>query len=345
MVLAALFVLGVLLMPTVWSAPKNEAMAACIGRLRPSLRPLDLASFVPPSADETAFLAFYGLDLPGARHWLGTLELAEHRIAVHVYEPPAPAATVLIAHGYYDHAGVWNHVLGPLVTAGYRVVIYDQPGHGLSDGEPAAIDDFQTYVRVLDGMVGFAAAAFPGDLHLVAHSMGAGVVADWLLQGNGEGVGRVVLLAPLFHSSAWGVSRFGHAVVGRWFHAMPRKYRRNSGDAQFLAFVRADPLQHDALPASWVSALGRWNRQVVAREPSPRSVLVLQGDRDTTVAWRHNLRLLARLFPNAEVRLIEAGQHQLMNEALPLRDQVVRQILDGLQPVAGAPPPPGGPAR
>ena len=345
MVLGVLFVAGVLLMPTVWSAPKNEAMAACIGRLRPSLRPLDLTESVPPSADETAFLAFYGLDLPEARHWLGTLELADCRIAVHVYEPPAPTATVLVAHGYYDHAGVWNHVLGPLVAAGYRVVIYDQPGHGLSAGEPAAIDDFQTYVRVLDGMVSFAATVFPGDLHLVAHSLGAGVAADWLLQGNGQEVGRVVLLAPLFHSTAWGVSRFGHAVVGRWFHAMPRKYRENSGDAQFLAFVRADPLQYGALPASWVGALGRWNRQVAAREPSPRFLVVLQGDRDTTVAWKHNLRLLGRLFPNAEVRLIEGGQHQLMNEALPLRDQVVQQVLDGLQPVAEVPLPLDGPAR
>lgn len=345
MVLAVLFVVGVLLMPTVWSAPKNEAMAACIGRLRPSLRPLDLASVAPPSADETAFLAFYGLDLPGARHWLGTQELADHRIAVHVYEPPEPTATVLIAHGYYDHAGVWNHVLGPLLGAGYRVVIYDQPGHGLSDGEPAAIDDFQTYVRVLNGIVGFAATTFPGDLHLVAHSLGAGVVADWLLQGNADRVSRVVLLAPLFRSSAWGLSRFGHAAVGRWFHAMPRKYRRNSSDAQFLAFVRADPLQYDALPASWVSALGRWNRQVPTREPSPRSLLVLQGDRDTTVAWQHNRRLLSRLLPNAEVRLIEGGQHQLMNEGPLLRDHVVRQVLDGLQPVAKVPLPLGGPAR
>lgn len=330
MALAVLFIAGILVMPVVLSAPKNEEMAACIDRLRPALPPLDVTVVASLGKDEAAFLAFYGLDVPGARHWLGTLALTENRIAVHVYAPPEPQATVVIAHGYYDHAGVWNRVLGPLVAAGYRVVIYDQPGHGLSAGEPAAIDDFQTYVQVLDGIVAYTTGMFPGKVHLLAHSMGAGVAADWFLQGKGANVDRVVLLAPLFRSSAWGFSRFGHAVVGRWFHSLPRKYRENSGDTQFLAFVRADPLQYERLPASWVSALGRWNRQVAGRSPSSRPLFVVQGDCDTTVAWEYNLHLLAKLFPQAEVHLVPGARHQLMNEASPLREEVIGDILAGL---------------
>lgn len=330
MALAVLLIAGILVMPVVRSAPKNAEMAACIERLRPALRPLDVAAAATPDQDEAAFLSFYGLDVPGAQHWLGTLGLAHRRIAVHVYEPPDPQATVVIVHGYYDHAGVWSHVLGPLVVAGYRIVIHDQPGHGLSDGEPAAIDDFQTYVQVLDGVVAYATRTFPGKTHLLAHSMGAGVVADWFLQGNGASVDRAVLLAPLFHSSAWGLSRFGHAVVGRWFHSLPRTYRKNSGDARFLAFVRADPLQCGRLPASWVDALGRWNRRVAGYSPCSRSLYVVQGDRDTTVAWEHNLRLLGRLFSQSEVRLAPGARHQLMNETPSLRDEVVADILSAL---------------
>jgi alpha-beta hydrolase superfamily lysophospholipase len=237
---------------------------------------------------------------------------------------------VVLAHGYYDHMGVWRHLLAALVAADWRVVCYDQPGHGLSGGEPAAIADFQTYVEVLDGIVGFAAERFPGDLQVVGHSMGAGVAADWLLQERGTAAGRVVLLAPLFHSSAWGLSRFGHTVAGQWFRAMPRKYRRNSGDADYLAFVRADPLQYGTLPASWVEALGRWNRQVAARPPSQRPLLVLQGGDDTTVDWGYNLPLLERLFPRADVRLVAGARHQLLNESPSLREAVVRQVLETL---------------
>jgi alpha-beta hydrolase superfamily lysophospholipase len=326
----ALLILALLVVPNVFSSPKNQEMTACVERLRGSLQSLDLSRPHVPTDDETAYLAFYGLDVPGARHWLGTREWAGHRVAVQVFEPDTARATVVIAHGYYDHAGVWRHVIRPLVGAGYRVVIYDQPGHGLTDGEPAAIGDFQTYVKVLDGAVGLAATRFPGKLHLVAHSMGAGVVADWLLQGKGKPADHVVLLAPLFHSTAWGISRLGHAVVGRWFHAMPRKYRRNSGDPKFLAFTRADPLQCARLPSSWVTALGRWNRELATRSPCQRSVVVYQGDRDTTVAWKHNIPLLRRLFPKAAIHMVKGGQHQLMNETPKLRAQVIQGVLTSL---------------
>jgi len=329
--LGGVLLLGlVLLIPAVLSSPKDMAMSACIGRLRSRLPPLDLAKPHSPSEDEKAFLAFYGLAVPGAEHWLGTRMLAGHRVAVHVFEPPQAKGTVLIVHGYYDHAGVWRQVIPSLVADRYRVIIHDQPGHGLSDGERAGIDDFQTYVEVLDGMVSFTAESFPGKLHLVAHSMGAGVAVDWLLQGDRQEVDRVVLLAPLFRSAAWGISRFGHAVIGRWFRAMPRKYRKNSGDAEFLAFTRADPLQHERVPSSWVTALGVWNRQLAKRTPSQRPVTVLQGDCDTTVAWKHNRSLLARLLPEADIHMVTGGQHQLMNDAPALRQQVIGQILGAL---------------
>lgn len=319
---------------TVLASPaKDAAMAACVGRLSSSLPPLDLDR--PPLAGEdvAAYRAFYGLAVPDARLWLGTLDVASHRIAVQVCEPPAPGGTVLLVHGYYDHMGVWRHLLAGLLADGWRVVLYDQPGHGLSGGEPAAIADFQTYVEVLDGVAAWAAECCPGDLHLVAHSMGAGIAADWLLQEKGEGVDRVVLLAPLFRSSAWGVSRFGHGTVGRWFRSMPRTYRRNSGDADYLAFVRADPLQCDRLPASWVEALGQWNRQFADRQPSSRPLLVLQGRRDSTVDWRHNLALLQRLFPAAETRVLADARHQLLNESPSLRDSVLRQVRAALAPL------------
>jgi alpha-beta hydrolase superfamily lysophospholipase len=329
-VLTALLILALFVVPNVLSSPKDAEMTACVTRLRKELQPLDPSRAHVATSDEAEYLAFYGLDVPGARHWLGTRDWAGHRVAVQVFEPEAAQSTVLIVHGYYDHAGVWQHVIRALVKADYRVVIYDQPGHGLTDGEPAGIDDFQTYVKVLDAAAELAAGSYPGDLHVVAHSMGAGVVADWLLQGNGEQVDRVVLLAPLFHSTAWGISRFGHAVFGRWFRSLPRKYRRNSGDAEFLAFVRADPLQCERLPSSWVTALGRWNRALAARSPCQRPLVVYQGDRDTTVDWKHNIPLLRRLFPKADVHMVEGGQHQLMNEAPELREQVIQDVLASL---------------
>jgi alpha-beta hydrolase superfamily lysophospholipase len=330
LVFLALLILAVLVAPMTFSAEKNETMAACVEQVRDGLRPLDLSRPQSPTEAEADFLAFYGLDVAGAQPWVGTRKLAGQDVAVHVFGPEQARATVLICHGYYDHSGVWRRVIPVLTVAHYRVVIYDQPGHGLSDGDRASIDDFQTYVEVLDGMVSFVADRFPGDPHIVAHSMGAGVVADWILQGHGEDVRQVVLLAPLFHSTAWGVSRLGHNVIGRWFTSMPRKYRKNSGDAEFLAFSKADPLQHGRVPSSWVAALGRWNRDIEGRAPSDRDVTVIQGDQDTTVDWKYNSRLMRRLFPQARIEMVAGGQHQLMNDTPRLRERTIQFIQDAL---------------
>jgi len=65
---------------TVLASPaKDAAMAACVGRLSSSLPPLDLDR--PPLAGEdvAAYRAFYGLAVPGARLWIGTLDVVSRR--------------------------------------------------------------------------------------------------------------------------------------------------------------------------------------------------------------------------------------------------------------------------
>ena len=38
----------------------------------------------------------------------------------------------LISHGYYDHAGLYGHLIEHLLSRGWNVAIFDQIGHGLS---------------------------------------------------------------------------------------------------------------------------------------------------------------------------------------------------------------------
>lgn len=283
-----------------------------------------------PGPGPSEYLRFYGLPMAEARYSAGTLESAGVSIALHSFDPPARRGVVVLAHGYYDHAGSLAHLIQRLVAEGYAVIAYDQPGHGLSGGEAGSIDSFATYAAVLRDVIGLALREFGGPCHFVGFSLGAAGGIELLTQGDAPEVHGVVLLAPLLRSSFWNVSRLGYHLSGQGEVLVRRVFARNSSDEEYLQLVRRDPLQLTYVSRRWFRALLRWNEALETRPPSTRRVLVVQGTNDLTVAWRHNLRELRRLFPNAVVKTLPGARHQLPNEAQALREHVLAAVVDYL---------------
>ena len=309
-------------------ATEASLTAEQTARVRETLPRLSLNAEREWTAAENRYLEFYELKPAGAGHCFGFLPVESRRIAVHVFVPPDARGSVLLVH----HAGVMNRLIHDLLRQGYAVLVYDQPGHGLSDGARATVGDFAEYVAVLRHMAQFTTAQLPGPAHLVAHSMGCAITMDYLLNHTGIAFRRVVLMAPLIHSAHWDLSGFGNRIAGKLVKTIPRVFRKNSSDPEFLAFTRRDPLQTRAVPLAWVRALGEWNERFEHYPASAREVLVIQGDRDTTVDWQYNLRALSGKFPRATVRELKGAGHQLMNEAPLPRARVFGLIREHLEP-------------
>ncbi len=338
--------------PPLSANPSSGNIRTRIEQARREMRPLDFRlRAYPPST--RAYLAFYGLDIGGTEHFFGSFSSGTFRLAAHVFVPrperPSPAdledgeaGTVVLVHGYYDHAGVLNHLIRSLLANGHTVAVYDHPGHGLSSGERAAIDDFATYTSVLRDFLAICRNNLDGPIHLVAHSMGCAVVTDYLLAprspaGTKRGaspprpaLGQIVFLAPLYHSAAWKLSSAGQRLTSPFLTSVPRKFRNNSSDPAFRRFVRRDPLQTRRVPLKWVSALRDWNERAEGYPASSRPITVIQGTADTTVDWKHNLRFLRSKFPAADIVRIPGGGHQLVNEAQPMRDRVLERVARAL---------------
>jgi alpha-beta hydrolase superfamily lysophospholipase len=118
------------------------------------------------------------------------------RIAVHRWSADAPTHVVLLAHGYGEHAGRYEHVAAALVAGGAALYAPDHTGHGRSGGERALVDDVEVLVADLDHVAGAARAAHPGlPVVLIGHSMG-GLVAARYAQQHGEGLAGLVLSGP-----------------------------------------------------------------------------------------------------------------------------------------------------
>jgi len=284
-------------------------------RLRRQLPALHEAS--GDTASWLAYRRFYGLpQQPGLHSRLGWVSAGGRRIAVQGWWRDDARATVLLLHGYYDHMGLYRHVFDWALAMNFAVLSCDLPGHGLSEGEPASIGDFAEYQAVLGALLESAGRlGLPQPWHLFGQSTGGAILLDYLLTGTPRPqLGQSVLLAPLVRPPAWGRSKLSYHLLNPFVRQIGRRFSANSADPDFLDFVRRDPLQAHVLPVAWVGALARWIPRIERAPVSAQRPLIIQGDADMTVDWRHNLAVLADKFRGAEQLILPGARHHLVNE-------------------------------
>lgn len=304
--------------------------------IRQSWQPLQWQSPQAISGEALRYASYYGIDFaqrfPDLLHAFGYFEAADHTLAVHAWRPSNPRGSVLVCHGYFDHVGLFRHVIRHLLELNYAVLAYDLPGHGLSSGPRAAIDDFRIYREVLSQCLANKQNAFPTPWHVVAQSTGGAIIMDYALHqipgGEPFPFDKVILLAPLVRPASWRYGALLHSLVSPFRDNVKRVFRTNSNDPSFIHFLEhLDPLQSRVLSARWVTALKRWIPDFERRGRVSISPVVIQGDLDETVDWRHNLEVIEDKFASPEIHILPGARHQLANEAEEFRARINR-ILD-----------------
>ena len=162
----------------------------------------------PPRLPQSTFFDF--LDARASFVEYGGRQLATWRWG------PLAAPAVLLAHGWGGYAAQMRGFVPRLLAEGYRVIAYDQPAHGLSEGKLTGLPDFA-------GALAAVAASHGGVEHVIAHSLGAVATAVALAPGRsfaarGLALKSAVLVSP--PSDLVGYSR----QFARWFW-MPESLR------------------------------------------------------------------------------------------------------------------------
>lgn len=266
-------------------------------------------------------------DIAGVEHFFGSFDSGDFNIAGHIYRPKEYKATVVLVHGYLNHTGQLTHLIRFLLASGYAVCAYDMPGHGLSSGEGAWIDDFEKYAQVLDDFKPLVAEKCAGPYHVIGFSHGCCAIIQRELEGVDDFFDKTVLAAPLVHPVQWKKARATYRLYWFFKKDVPRVLSRNSSDKSFLAFNRDKDFLHvQRVPLIWVRGLEKWNRKIDSLGPCEREVMIVQGDRDKTVEWTYNTKLLEMKFNVAKCVMIEGGKHELFNEKEVLKDKVFAEI-------------------
>ena len=283
-----------------------------------------------------SYFDYYGLDVEkrqeDVEHIFGTFESGGFILAGHIFWPKEYKGTVVLVHGYLNHCGQLKYLIEYLVSEGYAVAAFDLPGHGLSSGDRAAIDDFSQYTKALRDFAGVVKGKVNGPYHVMGFSNGASVVLDYLLYNDKDVFDKVVLAAPLVRCVGWEQMKISYKVYSRFGDSVARLPRKNSSDKEFIKFNRnKDKLHAKEVSLRWVKALDEWNERIAKAKVCEKEILVLQGTNDSTVAWRYNVNFIQNKFGDVKVKLIKKARHELFNESAKLRKEVFSEISSYLQ--------------
>ncbi len=216
--------------------------------------------------------------------------------------------TVLLVHGWEGRGSQLGALVEPLVDAGYRVVLFDGPAHGDSEGDRADLRSFATAVTEVAWAVGPVRA-------VVAHSFGG--MAAMVAVGEGLEVERLVLLG----TAAWGEDAGDRlaAVMGVTSDVVDRMSRR----LEARTGLAWHSLGLSAMAASVPAGVG---------------ALVVHDREDREVPWGNALRLSEGL--GAPFVLTEGLGHRRILRDRAVRGRVVRFVRTGDHE---EPPPPAAP--
>jgi alpha-beta hydrolase superfamily lysophospholipase len=224
-----------------------------------------------------------------------------------------PTHIVVIAHGYGEHVGRYEHVAAALVDAGAVVYAVDHMGHGKSGGERVRVHDFEDVVTDLHALDLEARHDHP-DLPVVVlgHSMG-GLIAARYAQRYGDTLTALVLSSP---------------VVGRWeavtqllalseIPDVPLDVTTLSRDPRVGETYAADPLVwHGPFKRATLEALQR-GIDAIADGPGlgDLPLMWIHGEDDPLVPIAGSRTGIEHLRgPNFLERTYPEARHELFNE-------------------------------
>lgn len=249
--------------------------------------------------------------------------------------------TVVLSHGYTQHHGVWHFQRKALREAGFRVVLWDHRGHGLSEQGEESSYTIAQLGRDLHAVI--TEAAPDGPLILIGHSMGGMAMMAMaeqfpeIIRERVVGAGFVCTSSGALSTLDFGlgkqvgaaVHRLGPGTVARLSARQSTVervlelgkdvesylvHRYSFGSDVPMAVVRYTADMIFETPMSVISAfmptLVDHERTEVLAEFDGIETLVIHGQQDRIVPRAHADVMVAKM-PHAEYIVVENSGHML----------------------------------
>lgn len=244
-------------------------------------------------------------------------------------------AGIILVHGIGEHIQRYSHWIERFNENGIGVVGVDLPGHGLSDGKRGNIKSYSLTDEMIDFLLTEHKKTFPGiPVFIYGHSMGGGIVLQYLLHKNPEINGSIV-------TSPWLRLAFEPAriklVLARIMKGLWPSLTLPSGlvishlshDQKVVDAYFADPLDHDRISFNlFFNAVKAADYSLKHAGNLKIPMLLMHGTGDQINSVQGSIDFAAKS-KMTELKLWDGGYHELHNELF--KDEVFEYIMSWLE--------------
>lgn len=247
-------------------------------------------------------------------------------------------SAIVIVHGIAEHSGRYAHVAEYFVRHGYAVGIYDQYGHGKSDGKRSYIHSFKLLMDDMEAFVNRAHEKANGNgIFLLGHSLGGGMVTRYLIDRDQSNIRGAMLSAPMVAIGSsiptWLVKI--SKILGAVAPTLPVLKLDNSTisrDPQVTKKYDSDPLNYRGkLQARTGAEINRFLEYVQANlNRIKMPLLIMQGTQDRLVDPAGSHLLYEKTSSKDKtLKFYEGLYHEIFNE--PEKEQVMNDMVTWME--------------
>lgn len=248
-------------------------------------------------------------------------------------------ANIIFVHGLGEHINRYTSWAESFNREGIGFTGVDLPGHGISDGKRGHIKNFGQTDEMIEILIKHTVSAFPGlPVFIYGHSLGGGIVLDYILRNYPEVNGAIVTSPWLKLVMQPGKTKLQVAsFIKHIFPSMaqpsgvnPEHLSRNKDVVQ--KYIN-DDLVHDRISISLYFSAANAAEHSMAHSGDLKVPLLLMHGSDDMICSHESSREFASGSEKAEFRLWDGGFHELHNDLV--KEEVFSYITAWIKKIAG----------
>jgi alpha-beta hydrolase superfamily lysophospholipase len=241
-------------------------------------------------------------------------------------------AVIILVHGHGEHVQRYLNWAALFKQEGIAFLGVDLPGHGRSDGTRGDIKSYNLLGEMIDILIKSCNQTFPGcPVYIYGHSLGGGIVLDYLLRRNPKVKGAIVTSPYL--RLAFEPSRIKLFIASVMKYILPGLIQPTGLNADHLSHdkivvekYKTDPLVHGEISVRLFSeSVNAANYSLTHASELKVPTLILHGSDDLILSVEGS-REFAGKTDMVELKIWDGGYHELHNE--PFKDEVFKYILN-----------------
>lgn len=240
-------------------------------------------------------------------------------------------ANIVFVHGLGEHINRYTEWAESFNREKIGFTGLDLPGHGSSDGRRGHIRSYSLTDEMLDILLKHIKSTFPGTpVFIYGHSLGGGIVLDYLLRKKPSVKGAVVT-SPWLKLSIE-PDKFKLTLVSVLKRIIPGLVQSSglvqeylSQDKDVITKYNSDPLVHDKISVSLAyNAMKAASHSLNHSHELELPLLLMHGSRDMICSPEGSSGFAAGT-KQAELKIWDGGFHELHNE--PFKNDVFEYII------------------